>query len=94
MINIESGSPAGCCEWINSCFVQFNHETGSKVRLLFEFFKKEYLKRYSYVTFAILPGVCAYVRFCTTGAQYLFRWLGQQQVADKVNSKPKDGSII
>lgn len=26
MINIESGSPVGYCEWINSCFVQFNQE--------------------------------------------------------------------
>lgn len=39
MINIESGSPAGCCERINSCFVQFNHGTGRRV-LLLNFFKR------------------------------------------------------
>lgn len=38
MINIESGSPAGCCERIDSCFVQFNHGTGRRV-LLLNFFK-------------------------------------------------------
>lgn len=31
----------------------------------------------------LLSRVCAYVRFCTTGIQYLFRWLGQQQLVDK-----------
>lgn len=30
-----------------------------------------------------LTGVCAYVRFCTTGIQYLFRWLGQELMVDK-----------